>query len=805
VRLIFKLLLWMASTGMLLGLVAMAGVYFFFAPQLPSTEHLRDMRLQVPLRVYSADGKLMAEYGEKKREPLSYGQIPRPLILAFLAAEDDRFFEHPGVDYQGLARAALQLLTTGQRSQGGSTITMQVARNFFLSPEKTYTRKLNEILLALKIERELSKQELLELYLNKIYLGHRAYGIAAAGQVYYGKGLDELNLAQLAMIAGLPKAPSKYNPISNPQRAKQRRDYVLGRMRGLNWIDQASYDQALAQPVSARLHPVEIELDAPYVAEMVRNEMVQRFGEEAYHRGYSVFTSLDSRLQPAAERALRDNLHAYDERHGYRGAEQRLQLLGSSELDAFRALREIEPIADLRPALVLGLEGQRARIYIKGVGRAVLEWEGLSWAAPYLNENHRGSKPKQASDVLRRGDLIRVRASLGERGAARWRLAQLPQLESALVALDPKDGAIKALVGGYDFYRSKFNRVTQAKRQPGSGFKPVIYSAALEAGFSAATLINDSPVMLAPGQAGASQWRPENYSGRFYGPTRLRQALARSQNMVSIRLLQEMGLKQALEHSRNFGFEPQSLPRNFTLALGTGESNPLQMARAYAVLANGGFLVEPYLIQRIEEQGVGVVYRADPLTACPECEEALAAGQVLTGRAAPRTLSPQNHFLMNSLLRDVIRSGTATDAKQLGRDDLAGKTGTTNQQRDAWFNGFHPQLVAVVWSGFDDMRPMGKGETGGKVSLPTWIAFMAEALKGVPEQPLQLPGGMYSLLINPASGQPAAPGQRNAIKEYFRVGAPLREGTASPSDPSSPDPELEPLLGPSEAVSEELF
>ncbi|MEO5344485.1 MAG: penicillin-binding transpeptidase domain-containing protein, partial [Gammaproteobacteria bacterium SHHR-1] len=437
-----------------------------------------------------------------------------------------------------------------------------------------------------------------------------------------------------------------------------------------------------------------------------------------------------------------------------------------------------------------------------GVGRALLDWDALSWAAPYLSENRKGRPPQQASDILRRGDLIRVRAHPDDQDRPGWRLAQLPQLESALVALDPKDGAVKALMGGYSFYQSKFNRATQARRQPGSGFKPVIYSAALEAGFSAATLINDSPVMFSPGQGRTSQWRPENYSGRFHGPTRLRLALAKSRNLVSIRLLQEMGLKQALEHSRNFGFDPDQLPHNFTLALGTGESNPLQMARAYAVLANGGFLVEPYFIQRIEAQDGGLVYRADPLIACPECEEALAPGQVLTGRPAPRTLSPQNHFLMNSMLRDVIRMGTATRAKELGRADLAGKTGTTNQQRDGWFNGFHPQMVAVVWSGFDDMRPMGRKETGGKVSLPAWMSFMQEALKGLPEQPLSLPGGMYALSIDPASGQPAAPGQANAIQEYFRVGAPLRESDPLGTDLGQPQ---EPLLGPSEILSEELF
>jgi penicillin-binding protein 1A len=802
-RLFFKLLLWMASTGMIVGLAVILALYFYIVPNLPSTESLRDVRMQVPLRIYSADGKLMAEFGEKKREPLGYAQIPKQLIQAFLAAEDDRFFEHPGVDYQGLLRAVFQLIATGKRAQGGSTITMQVARNFFLSPEKTYKRKLNEILLALRIERELSKQELLELYLNKIYMGNRAYGVAAAGQVYYGKALADLNLAQMAMIAGLPKAPSRYNPIVNPKRSKARRDYVLGRMYSLGWIDETAYRSALAAPVSARHHAVDIELHAPYVAEMVRSEMIARHGHEAYTNGYRVTTTLDSRLQLTAQQAVRNNLHAYDERHGYRGAERHIRLLKGSDLDYFRLLRDVDEIADLRPALVLNAQQRQAGLYIKGVGRATLQWDDISWARRYLGESQRGRTPNQASDVLQPGDLIRVRPQRDPQGLMRWRLAQLPRVEGALVALDPKNGAIKALAGGYDYYHSKFNRVTQAKRQPGSGFKAVIYSAALEAGFSAATLINDSPVMFAPNRGDVSQWRPENYSGKLYGPTRMRLALAKSRNLVSIRLLQEMGIKHALQHAKRFGFDPKGLPRNFTLALGTGEVAPLDMARAYAVLANGGFLVEPYFISRIEEDSRGQVFGADPVIACPECSEHPPEGFVFTGRQAPRSLSPQNHFLMNSMLRDVVRMGTATKAKSLGRKDLAGKTGTTNQQKDAWFNGFHPDLVAIVWTGFDDTRPLGKGETGGKASLPAWMEFMAEALKGVEERPLVMPGGMYSLMIDPHSGQPASPGQRNAIEEFFRVGAPLRE--SEPAQPGDEQPAYDPPTGPAESISEELF
>lgn len=762
-RLLRHFLLWAFAAGLLLAGLAAGAIYLYVVPKLPSTESLKDVRMQVPLRVYSADGKLMAEYGEMKRQPVPYRALPKPLIQAFLAAEDDRFFEHPGVDYQGLLRAAMQLVLTGQRAQGGSTITMQVVRNFFLSPEKTYSRKLNEILLALRIERELTKEEVLELYLNKIYLGNRAYGVAAAAQVYYGKELADLNLAQMAMIAGLPKAPSKYNPIADPERTLQRRDYVLGRLHALGWISDEQHQQALAQPETATLHGVAIELDAPYGAEMVRAEMVNRFGQDAYTKGFRVRTTLDAGLQQAAEQAVRGNLYAYEERHGYRGPEQRGKL-GGDDADAPKVLQEVERVAELSPSLVLEVEPRRATIYIKGMGREVLEWEGMEWARPYLGEDSRGGKPKQASEVLRRGDLIRVRPQPGAEGKASWRLSQLPQVESALVALDPRDGGIKALVGGYDFYSSKFNRVTQAKRQPGSGFKAVIYSAALEAGFTPSTVINDAPVVVEAGQR-SQGWRPENFGGKFYGPTRMREALAKSRNMVSIRLLQDIGISNALKYAERFGFDGKLLPGNLTLALGTGEVVPLDMARAYAVLANGGFLVQPYFIERIEEEGQGVVFQASPAKACPECDEA-AKDQPL----APRTLTPQNAYLMNSMLRDVIQRGTATDAKKLGRKDLAGKTGTTNQQHDAWFNGFHPELVAVVWVGFDDSRPMGKDETGGKAALPAWMEFMRVALPGLPERPLALPAGMFLQKIDPQSGQPAAEGQRNAIEEAFRAG-----------------------------------
>ncbi|MBU0501315.1 MAG: penicillin-binding protein 1A [Gammaproteobacteria bacterium] len=765
--------------------------------------------MQVPLRVFSADGKLMAEFGEKKRIPLKFGEVPERMVQAFLSAEDDRFFEHPGVDYQGILRAAGLMLLTGKKSQGGSTITMQVARNFFLSREKTFGRKLTEILLSFRIERELSKEEILELYLNKIYLGNRAYGVGAAAQVYYGKEARELSLPEIAMIAGLPKAPSKFNPIVNPQRALERRDYVLGRMRDLGFIPQAEYEAAVKTPGTAEIHGSMTVLEAPYVAEMVRHEMVRRFNEDAYTNGYSVYTTIDSRLQDAAQRAVRSNLRAYDRRHGYIGPERHLGEAGEDEAGLQEVLSGVPSVADLLPAIVTKVEEKGAQVYVKDRGRLSLTWEGLEWARQRISEDHRGKKPKQAGEIMKTGDLVRVVEEVRADGAAVWSLAQVPKVQSAMVSVAPDDGAIKALVGGYDFYHSKFNRVTQAKRQPGSGFKAMIYSAALEAGFTPASLINDAPVVTDDASSQSAMWRPENYSGEFGGPTRLRIALAKSRNLVSIRILRSMGIKHALEHIRKFGYNLDEVPHNLTMALGTGVVTPLDMARAYSVFANGGFLIEPYVIQRIEENGRGTIFKANPVRACETCvaqgETAAEVGDdigISAVRPAPRVISPQNSYLMNSMMQDVIRMGTATDAKRLGRKDLAGKTGTTNDQRDAWFNGFHPSLAAVVWVGNDDFDPLGEDETGGKAALPVWIDFMAEALKAVPEQELVMPAGMYRLRIDPESGRPAPADQKSAITEVFQVSAvPPREGEEAVAEGVSPGPVAPPV----EKIPENLF
>ncbi len=727
----------------------------------------------------------MAEFGEMRRIPLHLAEVPKRMQEAVLSAEDDRFYQHPGVDWQGIARAGWELLRTGEKKQGGSTITMQVARNFFLNSEKTYLRKLNEIILAFRIEHGLTKDEILELYLNKIYLGHRAYGIGAAAQVYYGRPIAELTLPQMAMIAGLPKAPSRFNPVTDPERALSRRNYVLRRMRELGYVTQQEYQQALATPVTASLHGLAVKVEAPYVAEMVRAFMVDRYGSEAYTNGYSVYATVDSRLQAAASEALRKDLMDYDRRHGYRGAERHFDLKNDDVPARWEEfLADINPVAGLPPALVTAVGEDSVTAYALGVGKIDIPWKGLSWARPYISENRRGPAPKSAADIVAPGDVIRVVRD-PEDG---WHLGQVPDVEGALVALAPGDGAIEALVGGFDFYRSKFNRVTQAERQPGSSFKPFIYSAALASGFTPATIVNDAPVVFDdPGLESA--WRPENYSGKFFGPTRLRVALIHSRNLVSIRVLRAVGVRKAIEYIKRFGIDTTHLPRDLSLALGSGTVAPLSMARGYAVFANGGYLVDPYFVDRIVGSDGNVVYQADPVQVCPACGESPGPAQAMPVsapadgttaqatsdqslppmRPAPRVITAQNAWLMTSMLRDVIRHGTGRRAMVLGRNDLAGKTGTTNDQRDAWFSGFNQRIVTTAWVGFDQLRPLGTVETGAHAALPMWIDFMRQALDGVPEAPLEQPKGLVTVRIDPETGHLASADFPNAIFETFRV------------------------------------
>lgn len=697
--------------------------YRYLEPLLPDVEVLSDIRYQIPMTVYSRDGLLMAEYGEKKRIPIAIKEIPPSIIQAFLAAEDKNFFDHPGVDYEGLARAAFSFLRTGEKRQGGSTITMQVARNFFLSNEKTILRKINEILLAIKIESKLSKERILELYLNKIYFGQHAYGIAAAADVYYAKTVNELSLDEIAMIAGLPKAPSAFNPIVNPERAISRRDYVLARMKKLGYIHDADYTQAVARPVTAKLHSQPVELYVPYVSEMVRNEMFERYGEDAYTNGYRVYTTFDSRLQLIAEKTVRVSLHNYDQRHGYRANKQSEGKidLQSTSVKWEEALSQYEQLGETIPALVIGFSKEgAAEVYLRGGQQVTIGVKEMRWAYRYINENRRGGLLRNAKEVMKPGDIIRIQKDT----EGKWLFSQVPEVEGALVSLDAKDGAILSLAGGYDFARSKFNRAIQGQRQPGSGFKPILYAAALSEGYTPSSIVNDAPISYT--DSGGNVWRPHNYSGRYYGPTSLRVALAKSRNLVSIRLLKAIGLKKTIEMAKEFGFEPEELPHAFPLALGSGSATPLRMAQAFSVFANGGFRVNPYFIERVETSTGKVIYQAAPQTACIECDETYPSES-----RARRILSPSVHAMMHSMLQDVVRMGTATDAKKLGRTDIGGKTGTTNDYRDAWFNGYVPGYVTVAWIGFDSFKSLGSGETGGHTALPLWIHYMKEALKEV--------------------------------------------------------------------------
>jgi penicillin-binding protein 1A len=760
-------LLSLSLTGIFLTALASALLYIRIEPQLPSIAKLKDVQLQEPLRVYTHDRLLLAEFGDKRRSPVLIEEVPPLLVKAFLAAEDDHFYEHTGVDFPGLVGAAIELARTGKKRRGASTITMQVARNFFLSSEKTYMRKLTEILLAFRIEGSLSKDEILELYFNKIFLGHRAYGVEAAARVYYGRGISDLSLAQMAMIAALPKAPSRVNPVNDRETATYRRDYILDRMLELGYIDDEQHAEAVAEVDAAVLHTVQVGADAPYVAEMVRSEMIKRYGPQAYTSGFEVITTVDVTHQKAANRALRDDLIAYSKRHGYRGVEAHVELAETTQEDWPALLSDYPVVGGLAAALVTQVDGQTAMLLLGDGTELQLGWEGLAWASPHQSVNRNGAAPEQASDILAPGDIIRVR----ELADGSRELSQVPVVGGALVALNPVDGAILALVGGFDFNNSKFNRVTQAHRQPGSSFKPVIYSAALEKGYTPASMINDAPVVFDDPKL-ESTWRPENYSGQFYGPTRLREALYRSRNLVSIRILRDIGANYAAEYAGRFGFESSQLPRDLTLALGSASVTPLQMARAYAVLANGGYLIEPWFIKRISDATGELVHQARPAVVCTHCKDvmdAINSDEKLPLPLARQVLEPRNVWLMTSMMRDVIQRGTGRKARVLGRTDLAGKTGTTNDQMDGWFSGFNHALVATAWVGFDQLQPLGRGETGGRAALPMWIDYMAVALKGVRAQRQEPPEGLVTVRIDPQTGLLAGSGRQDAIFETFRV------------------------------------
>ena len=845
-----------------LGTAALVGIYFYIKPDLPSVTVLKDVRLQTPMRIYTQDGKLISQYGVKRRIPVELEDVPQQLIDAVLATEDSRFYEHKGIDPIGIVRAAVNLAITGEKQQGASTLTMQLARGFFLTREKTYIRKIKEIFIALHMEQELSKNEILELYLNKIELGHRAFGFGAAAQVYYGKPLKDLNLAQLATIAGLPQAPSVLNPISRPDRSVERRRIVLTRMLDEGFITKQEFDEAANAPVSARKHGAEIEVDAPYLADLIYSEMVEVYGkEEAETGGYQVYATAPSDLQLAAQKAVVRNLHDYDERHGYRGPldyfwnapaeEETEQPVQESDTESdtdisekgktdrpdskeawdaetmVEALAEYSEIKPLVPAVVLTVNEQSIEILDKYGERRTIAWEGLDWAREYITDSRQGNEPEVASDILNDGAVIYVRKQEGQ-----WRLAQLPEVSGAFVAIDPENGAVQAVVGGYSFYQSQFNRATQAKRQVGSNIKPFVYSAAIENGYTLASIINDAPINQWNAATGVA-WRPQNSPAEYDGPIRMRVALGKSKNVVSVRLLRGVGLRETADHLAKFGFNREDIPLDETVSLGSGSHTPLEVVRGMSVIANGGFLVRPHFIDQVLDEQGELLWKTQPVWACDPCndeageeeldipeddiEARLAAELNQTGVvteededvkvSAPQVISSQNAFLVGEMMRTGVRAngswnkktywlGTGWRARNiLQRTDIAGKTGTTNDSRDTWFSGFHKDLVATAWVGFDDMnRQLGRAtrnqnlinrnpekfnwignaligtEDGAKAAGPAWIRFMEVALAEKPHTPMPIPEDIVRVRIDRTSGKLTRRTDHTTLFEYFIQG-----------------------------------
>ncbi|AUC87103.1 penicillin-sensitive transpeptidase [Alteromonas sp. MB-3u-76] len=841
----------------LLGFAALVGIYFYIKPDLPSVTVLKDVRLQTPMQIYTKDGKLISQYGVKRRIPVKLEDVPQQLIDAILATEDSRFYEHHGIDPIGIARAAVSLILTGEKRQGASTLTMQLARGFFLSREKTYIRKVKEIFIALHMEQELSKQEILELYLNKIELGHRSFGFGAAAQVYYGKPLTELSLAQIATIAGLPKAPSVLNPISGPERSVERRRVVLLRMLDEQYITRAEFDEAVQAPVTARKHGAEIEVDAPYLADVIYTEMVETYGkEEAETGGYQVYATATSDLQLAAQKAVVRNLHDYDERHGYKGAlgylwdipkpeskddkipqlslsfdvSNRTQRAMWDDPSLISVLEEIPYIKPLIPSVVKVVNEKSIEVLSVDGELRTVEWDGLDWARKYITDFRQGSDPETASDVTREGAVIYIR----EQDDA-WRIAQIPEVSGAFIALNPENGAVEAVVGGYSFYQSQFNRATQAKRQVGSNIKPFVYSAAIDNGYTLASIINDAPINQWNAATGVA-WRPQNSPAEYDGPIRMRKALGKSKNVVSVRLLRGVGLRETANYLTRFGFDKEDIPLDETVSLGSSSHTPLEVVRAMSVIANGGYLVNPHFIDKVLDESGNQLWQANPVWACNRCEnesdnvsaesidendvEALLAAEFgdalpITGEAdeeqekiiAPQVITPQNAFLVAEMMRTGVRAngnwnkktywlGTGWRARNiLQRTDIAGKTGTTNDSRDTWFSGFHKDIVATAWVGFDNMsRQLGRAtrnqnlinknpekfnwignaligtEDGAKAAGPAWIRFMEYALEDKPYSPLPIPEDIVRVRIDRTSGKLTNRTDHTTLFEYFLQG-----------------------------------
>lgn len=811
-RRLIRYALILALLGLVMGVTTIAVLYWLIEPDLPSVQALRDVRLQVPLGVYSADGKLIAQFGETRRYPVKIEDVPLRVRNAFIAAEDAHFYQHHGIDIQGIARAVWLLATTrDRRVPGGSTITQQVAKMFFLSSEYSYRRKITEIFLALKMERELTKDEILELYLNKSFFGNRAHGIAAAAEFYYGKSLADLSLAEAATLAGIPKFPSSGNPIVNPARALIRRGYVINRMLEEGFVTPMEAKAAHDEPERAHPHEPPTELDAPWLAEMARRDAIERFGDQALIDGFRLFTTVDSKAQEAANQATRRALLEYDRRHGWRGVEGKQPLQSPDQPEHWRELlKDYGPVIGLLPAIVLRVDDGLAELGLGDGQTLALNLESLSWTREYLSENRRGAAPTSVKQRLAPGDIVRVeRDAEGE-----WQLSQLPKAQGALVALDWDSGAIRAMTGGFSFSLNKFNRATQAQRLPGSSFKPFVYAAAFERGFTPASIVLDAPVVFNDRGSGKT-WQPQNDNEEFAGPMRLREAMVSSRNLVSVRVLDAVGVSFARRFIQNFGFPPETLPENLSLALGTSAEPPLAMARGYAAFANGGYLIEPYLVNRIEDRDGQVIFRANPVRACLSCPERVGSVAANTAGdgfnlgpsaaddtgveaadsdedAQPLVLAEQavdarTAFLVNSLLRDVVRRGTGSRAMVLGRGDLGGKTGTTNEHRDGWFSGFGGPYVVTAWMGMDDFSSLGNGEFASRTALPMWIEFMRVALEGVAEHHLPVPEGISTALIDRESGRLAGPDTPNPLNEYFRA-----EDIARLQQPAPPASEEEP-------------
>jgi penicillin-binding protein 1A len=793
--------------------------YTYLEPTLPTVAAMKNNEFAVPLRVYTSSGELISQIGEQRRIPVKYEQIPDVVKNAFISAEDDQFFEHHGFDWKGIVRALFVNVTSGER-QGASTITMQAARSAFFNQEQTVRRKLQEIFVTQRLESEFTKNEILALYLNVIFFGHRSYGVAAAAETYFGKPLDELTLGEAAILARVPQWPSRYNPISDPEGSTGRRAYVLRRMRELNYIDAAAEQAASKEVVRTTIaHRALADVDAAYVAEMVRLDIEARFGDKATNAGYKVYTTIDGRLQKAANQAVRTGLIDYTRRYGWRGAANKVELTGNENDEGLeKLLDEYGTVGNLKPAIVLNVAEKQVSVHIKKDGDAKIEWAGMAWAKRQLNDQQAlGPEPKSAAEIVSRGDVVYVVHSKADAPAE---LAQIPEAQSALIAIDPNNGAIISLVGGFDYFegQGKFNRVIQARRQPGSGFKPFMYAAAMAGTFTPASMILDAPIIMDDPNL-EEVWRPGNSGGGFRGPMRLREALVQSRNLVSIRLLKELGIKNVIDYAQNFGFSKEQLMQanNLTLALGSLQATPLEVARAFSVFANGGYRVEPFLIDRIEGPGGQIVYTAEPKTVCAECvqpvrtfsDQERAKNPDLSATITPptpltvgarrteqaeRVITPEVSFLMNDIMKDVITRGTGRRALALGRNDLRGKTGTTNSSVDTWFNGFNDSLVASVWVGYDDNRPLGEIEEGALTAVPIWVNFMREALRGVPETRRAKPDDIVEVKINGRTG-----GTRDAdidpVFEYFRAdNLPTEEGyVGDPGvgpqdiDPNSPD------------------